>query len=253
MGRVPHRLFGTRDAARPCSAAEWAAEARAQIAAAHADGRLPILVGGTGLYLRTLLDGIAPVPPIDPDIRAVVRARGVAENLSLLQLRDPQGAAALRPTDSTRIARALEVVLSTGQPLAHWHARKVGGIGGDVRLAALILLPPRPWLYERCDRRFAEMLQRGAVAEVERLLARRLDPQLPAMRAIGVREVAALLSGEIGREEAVAAGAKTTRNYAKRQYTWFAHQPPPDWVRFTRPLDQSGAVEEALALLARAG
>ncbi len=249
MRRAPHRLFGTRDAADPCSAAEWAAHAREEIARAHAEGRLPILVGGTGLYLRTLLDGIAPVPTIDPDVRAEVRSRPVEDNLARLRVHDPAGAAGLRPTDTTRIARALEVVSSTGRPLSWWQQRKEGGIGGAIELTALILLPPRPWLYQRCDQRFLEMLEGGAIAEVERLLARRLDPQLPAMRAIGVREIAGMLAGEISPEQAIAAGAQATRNYAKRQYTWFAHQPPPEWTRVHTPLDQPGAMEEALALL----
>ena len=229
MQGVPHRLFGTWDGATACSAADWAAAARREVAAAHAAGALPILVGGTGLYLRTLIDGIAPVPPIDPTVRSEVRALETAEAYAALRREDPARAERLAPADTTRVLRALEVVRSTGRPLAHWQADRVGGIGGDVDLTAVVLLPEREWLYERCDRRFAAMLEVGAVAEVEALLARALDPALPVMRAIGVPEIAAMLSGELSREEALARGQQATRQYAKRQYTWFRRQPPESW------------------------
>jgi len=123
------------------------------------------------------------------------------------------------------------VVRSTGMPLAHWQARRVGGIGETLALAPAIILPDRAWLYQRCDARFAAMLEAGAVDEVKRLLARGLDPAMPAMRAIGLREIAAFISGEMTREEALAAGQQATRNYAKRQYTWLRHQPPSGWTR----------------------
>jgi tRNA dimethylallyltransferase len=246
--RSEHRLYGVRDAADPCSAADWAELAKREIDDVQQSGRLPILVGGTGLYLRTLLDGIAPVPPIDPAVRKRVRAASVEANLAKLRDADPEAAARLNPNDRTRIARALEVALSTGRTLADWQARREGGIGGDISLKALILLPPRPWLYERCDGRFQAMVDSGAIEEVQALLARNLDPSLPVMRAIGVREIAEFLAGEIDRGEMIARGSQATRNYAKRQYTWFAHQPPADWPRFTTPLDE-GALPEALALV----
>jgi tRNA dimethylallyltransferase len=237
--QAPHRLYGYRDAAEPCSAADWAADAKAAIVEAHAAGRLPILVGGTGLYLRTLLDGIAPVPLIDPDIRAEARALPVAAAYDALKAEDPPAAARLNAADATRIARALEVVRSTGQPLSAWQAEKVGGIAGAVALRPLLLLPPRAWLYAGCDRRFAMMLDDG-MDEVRRLLGRRLDPALPAMRAIGVPEIACLLQGTISRDAALVAGRTATRRYAKRQYTWFSRQPPPDWPRFSEPLEGTG-------------
>jgi tRNA dimethylallyltransferase len=246
--RSEHRLYGVRDAVDPCSAADWAELAKREIDDVQKSGRLPILVGGTGLYLRTLLDGIAPVPPIDPAVRKRVRAASVEANLAKLRDADPEAAARLNPNDRTRIARALEVALSTGRTLADWQARREGGIGGDISLKALILLPPRPWLYERCDGRFQAMVDSGAIEEVQALLARNLDPSLPVMRAIGVREIAEFLAGEIDRGEMIARGSQATRNYAKRQYTWFAHQPPADWPRFTTPLDE-GALPEALALV----
>ena len=245
---VEHRLYGVRDGAEPCSAAEWAEMAQAEIADVHSQGRLPILVGGTGLYIRTLLDGIAPVPPVDPRMRAEVRAASLEENRARLEEADPDAAARIGPADQARTARALEVVLSTGRTLGEWQSERSGGIAQDVRLRPLILLPPRAWLYARCDARFVAMIENGAIEEVQVLLDRRLDASLPVMRAIGVREIAAFLAGEIDREALVERGSQATRNYAKRQYTWFAHQPPPDWPRFTAPLDDT-RIAQALALL----
>lgn len=238
--RAPHRLYGTRDGAQACSAASWAADARAAIAESHAAGRLPILVGGTGLYLRTLIDGIAPVPEIDPAVRASVRAATVAENHRDLLVHDPSAVARLRPTDSQRIARALEVTLSTGRSILDWQAQREGGIAAQVSVAARILLPPREWLVARCDERFAAMLD-GCIEEIEALLARDLDPTLPVMTAIGVREIAGHVRGDLTREEALAAGQAATRRYAKRQYTWFRNQPPPEWTRLEQPLDATAA------------
>jgi len=231
MDGVPHRLFGAWDGAIACSAADWAVAAKAEIARAHAAGALPILVGGTGLYIRTLLDGIAPVPPIDPAVRAAVRAMPVAQAWQALCDEDPDRAARLGQADTARIARALEVVRSTGRPLAAWQADRAGGIGDSVALSACVLMPDRAWLYARCDRRFAAMWHGGAIDEVRALLARHLDPDLPVMRAIGVREVTAYLAGDLSAEAAIAAGQQATRNYAKRQYTWLRHQTPPEWPR----------------------
>lgn len=246
MADVPHRLFGSWDGAEACSAADWAEAARAEIAAAHAAGVLPILVGGTGLYIRTLLDGIAPVPPIDPEVRAAVRALPVDEAYAALAAEDPARAAALAPADRARIARALEVVRATGRPLAAWQEETVGGIGDAVTLRPLILMPDRAWLYERCDRRFAAMWAGGAVPEVEALLARRLDPALPAMRAIGIAEIAAYLGGALTEAEAIAAGQQATRRYAKRQYTWLRHQPPATWPRVMLDNSSPDSMIEAL-------
>lgn len=231
MHGVPHDLFGTWDGAQPCSAVDWANAAKARIAAAHATGAVPILVGGTGLYVQTLLEGIAPMPAIDPAIREAVRALDTADAYAALQAEDAPRAAMLNPADSQRIARALEVVRSTGRTLADWHEHRTGGIGADIRLAPLILLPDRERLYGRCDARFEAMLGQGAAEEVAALLARNLAPDLPVMRAIGVPEIAAWLRDEITREEAVALGQQATRNYAKRQYTWLRNQYPEEWPR----------------------
>ena len=230
QARVPHRLFGHIDAADTThNAARWAADARAAIAETLAEERLPILVGGTGLYLRTLLHGIAPVPPIDPQVRAEVRALAVGEAHSQLATLDPQAAARLHPSDTTRIARALEVVRSTGRTLADWQQHRESGIAGTIDLRAAVLLPDRDWLNARIHHRFAVIVEEGR-PEIEALLSRPdVPPAAPILRAIGVPEIAALVRGEITRAQAIAAGALATRRYAKRQYTWFRNQPPPSW------------------------
>ncbi len=228
---LPHRLFGYFDGAEACSAARWAHDAKTAIDEAWNGGKAAILVGGTGLYHRTLLDGIAPIPDIDPAVREAVRALPVAEAYRALEAEDPEAAGRLEPTDTTRVARALEVVRATGRPIGAWRTEREGGIAEAIDLAPVIVLPDRDWLYDRCDRRFADMFESGAVEEVEALLARRLDPDLPVMRAIGVPEIAAFLAGELSRDEAVSAAAQATRRYAKRQNTWFKRQPPANWAR----------------------
>ena len=249
--RAAHRLYGYRDGANACSAAEWATDAKREIDVAQAAGRLPILVGGTGLYIRTLLEGIAPVPEIDASIRAEVRALPVAGAHEALQREDPEAAARLRRGDTTRVARALEVVRSTGRPLAEWQKERAGGIADRMAVAPLIVLPPRAWLYGRCDARFQNMISKEGVAEVSSLLTRGLDSALPVMRAIGVREIAAFLRGELTRDEALERGRTATRQYAKRQYTWFSRQPPADWPRFSAPLDCGGLANALAELHAR--
>jgi tRNA dimethylallyltransferase len=224
MAEVEHFLFGHRDGAVACSAADWAAEAKAVIADVHGRGQLPILVGGTGLYLRTLLDGIAEVPPIDPAIRAEVRAAPVEDNHRRLAEHDPEAATRLHANDTTRIARALEVILSTGATLKGWQQRTTGGIRGDVALFGIILMPDAAMLASRIDRRFATMVETGALDEARRLLARRLSPILPVMRAIGVPEIARYLTGVINHDAMITAGQLATRQYAKRQRTWFRGQ-----------------------------
>ncbi|MEH6662651.1 MAG: tRNA (adenosine(37)-N6)-dimethylallyltransferase MiaA [Parasphingorhabdus sp.] len=231
MQGIEHQLFGYIDGIEACSAARWASDAKTAIAEAHARDLLPILVGGTGLYVRILLDGIAPIPEIDPEIRQEIRQMETLEAYRALQDLDPVSAERLNATDTTRIQRALEVIRSTGKPLDHWQKHKTGGIGNQIKLHPLLLLPPREWLYERCDRRLHEMIERGARQEVEQLLSRKLPANLPVMRAIGVAEIAAWLAGDIGREVAIERAQAATRQYAKRQYTWFRNQSPPDWPR----------------------
>ncbi|TXC72796.1 tRNA (adenosine(37)-N6)-dimethylallyltransferase MiaA [Sphingomonas ginsenosidivorax] len=233
--QAPHVLFGHVDAADTSySAARWASEARAAIETALGEGKLPILVGGTGLYLRTLIDGIAPIPDIDADIRATVRALPVAQAHAALALEDPHAAQRLSANDTTRVARALEVVRSTGRTLADWHAVPTGGIGDRIALGAGILLPDRDWLFDRIDARAAQMLDAGATDEVACLLARAdLPPEAPIRRTIGVPEIAALLAGGADHTTTLDALRLVTRRYAKRQYTWFRNQPPAAWTRLS--------------------
>lgn len=247
MARAPHRLFGVLDGAQACSAAQWAELAKGEIGRAHEEGRLPILVGGTGLYIRTLLDGIAPVPEIDPAIRAEVRAMTVAQAHLALTREDPESAARLAPADSARTARALEVVRSTGRSILWWRSQKSGGIGNEISLAPLVLLPPRDWLFTRCEARFEGMLKEGAVEEVRSLVARNLSRDLPVMRAIGVREIARWLAGELDHDSMVALVCTATRQYAKRQYTWFSRQPLPAWPRWSEPVNNN--TEEIVEIL----
>ena len=178
--------------------------ARREINAVHALGKLPILVGGTGLYFNSLIKGIAPVPPIDWEVRREVRAAGVEANRTRLIEHDPDAAARLHPADTLRTARALEVVLSTGKTLAEWQDRREGGIGAEISLRPLILLPPRDWLYERCDQRFSTMIENGAIDEVKALLQRSLD--LPCRPCAHRRaRDRGFVDGEIDREEAIPA------------------------------------------------
>jgi len=248
MADVPHRLFGHVDAAQAHNAARWSDEARSEISHAHAAGKVPILVGGTGLYLRTLLYGIAPVPEIDPTVREAVRALTVAEAHAALSAADPAAAERLNPADVTRIARALEVIRSTGRTLAAWQESREGGIADDISLAPMILLPPREWLRERCDLRLVQMFDDGAIEEVEALMARNLDPDLPAMRAIGVPQIAAFLRGESTRDQALEQAQAATRQYAKRQYTWFRHQPPTGWSCHQELLNNDSIKQLAIIL-----
>jgi len=233
MARVPHRLYGVLDASEACSAARWRDMAVAEIESAQAEGRLPVLVGGTGLYFRVLLKGLAPVPEIPAAVRAAARKLhkeiGGARFHAALAEKDPAAAAKLHPSDSQRLVRAYEVVTATGRTLAEWQR---GGAEGMSRpAAAVLLLPPREVLYPAIDLRFAAMVRKGALEEVRALLARGLAPDLPALKAVGVPELARHLRGEIGLEAAIALGQQSSRKYAKRQMTWLRHQMPatPDF------------------------
>ena len=236
--RAEHRLYGVQDGAEPCSAADWAEMARREIAELHADGCTPILVGGTGLYLRTLLDGIAPVPAIDADVRDRVRStasRGQSRQAGAPWTRPrPSGSSRPIPRGSTR---ALEVILSTGRTLAEWQQERSGGVAADVDLRPLLLLPPRKWLYARCDERFAHMIDQGAVERGRSGFWRASSTPICQSCGRSASGSFRLMLGEATLEEAIAAGQQATRRYAKRQYTWFAHQPPAEWPRFQEALD----------------
>lgn len=231
LARVPHRLYGVLDGAEAGSAAAWAALARTEIDAALAAGRLPILVGGTGLYLRTLLDGIAAIPEVPAAVRGTVRALDPAAARAALEAEDAAAAARLHPSDRQRILRALEVVRATGRPLADWHGVATGGLLDTHSVSAVVIDCPRELLVQRCDARVDAMLAGGAIVEVERLLARGLPGDLPVMRAIGVPPLAAYLRAETTLEVARDRLAIDTRRYAKRQATWWRNQ-TPGWPRF---------------------
>ena len=188
------------------------------------------------------------MPEVEPAVRIEVRSLTAAEAHEALMREDPSAAARVRQSDTLRTARALEVVRSTGRPLSDWQRERTGGLGGQVELSPVILLPPRDWLRDRCDRRFAAMISAGGIAEVAALIERRLDPSLPVMRAIGVPEIAALITGGSTRQEALEAGQIATRQYAKRQYTWFRRQPPEEWPRLSA-IPEGPGFEDALALL----
>lgn len=231
---VPHFLYGHRRGDAPSSAAAWAAEALAVLEENWGLGRTPVVVGGTGLYFRTLIEGIAPVPEIPEDVRQSVRDRladfGPEALHEELRHRDPELAARLAPGDSQRIARALEVAEATGRPLSEW--QRVPPAGGlkdraDVAIHAYTLIPPRDLLHERCDRRLEIMVRElGALDEVAALLTHGYDPALPVMKALGVPEFAAHLRGELNLDEAMFRAKAATRQYAKRQCTWFRNQFP---------------------------
>jgi tRNA dimethylallyltransferase len=232
---APHRLYGIVPAAERCSAGRWRALALEAIAAARAEGRVPILCGGTGLYLKALTEGLSRIPPIPDEVREAVRARiardGVEAVHAELACRDPASGARVPSRDAQRVARALEVFEATGKPMSDWQDWE--GASG-LRFHVILLTPSRLALYAACDARFARMLEEGAIEEVRALLALDLDPTLPAMKALGVREIASYLAGNCSLEEARAAGQKATRNYVKRQETWFRHQLAPD-VTLERP------------------
>ncbi|WP_249779851.1 tRNA (adenosine(37)-N6)-dimethylallyltransferase MiaA [Bradyrhizobium sediminis] len=234
--QVPHRLYGHVDAAVNFSAGAWVADAAKVLAELRAQNRLPIFVGGTGLYFKALTSGLSAVPPIPAEIRDSVRARlerdGVEALHAELARHDPASAERLKPRDRTRIARALEVVEATSRSLTDWHRDSLPPLLPPGQFRALFLAPDRDQLYARIDARFDAMLKSGALEEVAALAARHLDPLLPAMKAHGVPALIRHLAGEISLEEAAVIGRADTRHYAKRQFTWFRHQLPEfQWVK----------------------
>ena len=246
--RVPHRLYGHVDAAENFSVGRWAEEAAAALSEIQRTARAAIVVGGTGLYFSTLTQGLAAVPPIPAAIRHEVRARlqsdGVTALHSELKWRDPAMAARLMPGDRARITRALEVVLATGRSLLDWHdENKPAGVDA-ARAAKIFLAPDRDALLRHIDARFDAMIATGALDEVRTLGARKLDADLPAMKAHGVPWLIRHLNGEIALEQAVAEAKRDTRQYTKRQATWFRNQLPEfEWVE---PAHAREAIETQL-------
>jgi len=226
---LPHRLYGVLAGADVCSAARWAELAKAEIAAARNDGRHPIVVGGTGLYLAALVHGLAPVPDIDAAVRAAVRALPTDAARAALLQEDPASAARLMPADRQRTLRALEVVRSSGRTLGDWQQQREGGIG-EAAVQALVVERPRADLHARAESRLAAMLAAGALDEVAALLALGLAEDAPVMKALAVPQLTAHLAGVIGLEQAMAQALFATRQYQKRQSTWARGQ-VPGWQR----------------------
>ena len=229
--RVPHRLYGHVDGAVNYSVGQFSRDATALLA--DLDGRLPVFVGGTGLYFRALEQGFSDLPPVPEAVRAGVRDEAEGRPTEALHAdlarHDPEGAARLRPSDRMRVMRALEIFLATGRPIASFYGDPVPGPLAGQNLQRFFLSPDRALLRARIDARFRTMIADGALDEVSRLRARRLDPMLPVMRAHGVPGLIAHLDGTLDLEAAIARGQADTRAYAKRQVTWFRHQMGTDW------------------------
>ncbi|MDR3372638.1 MAG: tRNA (adenosine(37)-N6)-dimethylallyltransferase MiaA [Ancalomicrobiaceae bacterium] len=241
---APHRLYGTRSAATAASVADWLADIVPVLVEARAAGRLPVVVGGTGLYFKALTEGLAAIPDIPADIRRHWRQRAALEGAGALHAelsrRDAKMAARLRPGDPQRLARALEVLDATGRSLADWQADPPAPpLLPAVNVLRLALEPERAVLHARIDQRFRTMVADGALEEAAALAALNLNSELPAMRAIGVRPLIAAVRGEVRLEEAIARGQAESRQYAKRQLTWMRHQ-MADWTRLAvDDLDES--------------
>jgi tRNA dimethylallyltransferase len=230
--RVPHKLYGHVDAAVNYSVGQWCRDVGEALREIAKQGRVPVLVGGTGLYFKALTAGLAAVPPIPADIRAHVRGRlqdeGAAPLYAELLARDPATAHRLMPNDRSRISRALEVIEATGRSLSDWHKDGMAPLLDPARAARIFLNVERTELVARIESRFAAMLAAGALEEVRALRQRQLDSSLPAMKALGVPWLIRHLSGEISLDEAAAGAVMDTRRYAKRQLTWFRNQ-LKDW------------------------
>ncbi len=234
--RVPHRVFGVLPAARACSAGVWLKLAETCLAEAQQNGLVPVFTGGTGLYFKALEFGLAPVPAIPAGVRERWRNRlredGACALHVLLAERDKVEADRIPDSDGQRIVRALEVLDATGKSLTHFHQQAAARAPlSGWRIVRACLTPEREQLYARCDTRFEEMMAAGALEEVSSLLKLDLPNDVPAMKAIGVRELAAHMRGELCLDEAVRLGKRNTRRYAKRQMTWIRHQ-FSDWPAF---------------------
>jgi tRNA dimethylallyltransferase len=251
--RVAHRLYGHVDAAENFSVGRWCTEVADVLAAAKREAGAAIVVGGTGLYFSALTQGLAAVPPIPAQIRNEVRARLASDGAEALHAelmrRDPVAAARLMPGDRARVTRALEVILATGRSIMQWHEANMPACVDAALAAKVFLMPDRDALLRRVEARFDAMMTAGALEEAHALAARRLDPNLPAMKAHGVPWLIRHLNGEIALAEAVEGGKRDTRRYTKRQATWFRNQLSDFvWVEPERAL---AAVEEQLLALSK--
>ncbi len=235
MGGIEHRLYGHVPAGAAYSTGDWLREAAALVAELRGRGKLPVFVGGTGLYFRALTGGLSDMPAIPADVRARLRGRLAEEGSEALHrellARDAETAARLMPGDGQRIVRALEVLDATGRSISAFQAAAGPAVISPDRAEKIVVLPDRAVLAARIDRRFAVMLETGAVEEVKALLALSLPAAMPVMKAIGVPQIAAMLAGQMSKAEVIARGAAATRQYAKRQMTWFRNQLDESWRR----------------------
>lgn len=235
MQGIPHHLYGHIPASSLYSTGEWLREISALLAEFRAEGRLPVIVGGTGLYFKALTGGLSDMPPIPADIRERYRQRLIEEGSAPLhqelQARDPEMATVLKPADGQRIVRALEVLEATGSSIKTYQTTSGPMIVDPDRAQKLVVLPERSVLHERINRRFENMMQSGAVEEVEALLSLDLPPDSTALKAIGVSQIAEMLAGRMSQEDVTEKSAAATRQYAKRQMTWFRNQMGEDWQR----------------------
>lgn len=221
--RVPHRLYGHVSVQDPYSVGRYQSDAATALAELRAGGYLPIFVGGTGLYFEALTEGLANIPPVPQQIREAVRLRrerlGPEAFFATLAASDPESGLRLRPSDTQRTLRAMEVLEATGRPLSYWQTHKGEPVLKGLKLARFVLSPPRPALHAAINTRFKDMVAQGALAEAQALAG--LDPALPAAKILGLRPLQALAAGEMSKEQALATAQTATRQYAKRQITWF--------------------------------
>jgi tRNA dimethylallyltransferase len=247
--RAPHHLFGAVDGAEGWSVGRWLTAALPVLDDIRARGRRAIVVGGTGLYFRALTQGLAEIPPVAAQLRDLAGETfdrvGETAFRQALAAKDPAAAARIAPGDRQRLVRALSVADATGRALSDWQAdTRPPLVEGDWR--AVVMEPDRATLYARCDARMEVMARQGALDEVRALMARRLDPALPVMKAVGLRELASHLSGERTLEEAIALAQQETRRYAKRQLTWLRNQ-TPDWARLRTEAEMAAFVSAQTA------
>tara|TARA_R110000868_G_scaffold4155_31_gene25555 strand:- start:8892 stop:9833 length:942 start_codon:yes stop_codon:yes gene_type:complete len=231
-GRVPHHLYGVLGVGERCSAGQWRTLALQTIGEVHHRGALPVIVGGTGLYLRALMAGLHAMPDVPAPIRDGLNARlgyvgPEALHAELTEL-DPATAAGLNPGDSQRIVRALEVFIHTGKGLKHWQSGEAEAAPDGLGFFRIVMLPPREKLYEAADDRFGRMLDNGATEEVAQLMSKSPPDDFPLLKAVGVQAIRAFLAGDIDRERLLELGRRDTRRYAKRQMTWFRRQIIPE-------------------------
>jgi tRNA dimethylallyltransferase len=235
MQGVAHHLYGHVPARNTYSTGDWLRDIEVLLARLKAEERLPVIIGGTGLYFKALTGGLSEMPVIPDEVRSFLRRREELEGPQALHrelaLSDPAVAARLNPQDGQRIVRALEVLEVTGQSIAVLQSRTGPMIVDPERARKIVVLPERSMLHDRINRRFALMMEQGAVEEVEALLAQNLAPDMPVMKAIGVSQIAAMLRGEMSFDDAIEKASAATRQYAKRQMTWFRNQMDDSWER----------------------